>query len=175
MGDGRAEGSSAIGEREQAAISLMPDVGGMHVYIFQSSELEGSYVEDFLYDEWWQDMGPHLVGCYTSHQQHDPCAHFCWKSINYPSQSRFILKQLWCSHTILHSPYISQINSFNLQVRLSPPTFILPQVLRSLDNKQVARTFPFTALMNSLPFLFVFSTSHSSAIPSGIFGNPDYT
>ena len=26
MGDGRAEGSSAIGDGEQAAISLMPDV-----------------------------------------------------------------------------------------------------------------------------------------------------
>ena len=66
MGDGRAEGSSAIGEGEQAAIALMPDVGGTHVYIFQSSELEGSYVEDFLYDEWWQDMGPRLGGCISS-------------------------------------------------------------------------------------------------------------
>ena len=28
MGDGRAEGSSAIGDREQAAISLTPDVDG---------------------------------------------------------------------------------------------------------------------------------------------------
>ena len=28
MGDGRTEGSSAIGNGEQAAISLMPDVGG---------------------------------------------------------------------------------------------------------------------------------------------------
>ena len=28
MGYGRAEGSSAIGDRGQAAISLMPDVGG---------------------------------------------------------------------------------------------------------------------------------------------------
>ena len=28
MGDGRAEGSSAIGDRGQAAMSLMPDVEG---------------------------------------------------------------------------------------------------------------------------------------------------
>ena len=28
MGDGRAEGSSAVGDRGQAAISLMPDVMG---------------------------------------------------------------------------------------------------------------------------------------------------
>ena len=28
MGDGRAEGSSAIGDRGQAVISLTPDVGG---------------------------------------------------------------------------------------------------------------------------------------------------
>ena len=85
MGDGRAEGSSAIGEGGQAAISLMPDVGGTHIYIFQSSKPEGSYVEDFLYDEWWQDMGLCLGGCYTSHQRYDQCAHFCWNSINYSS------------------------------------------------------------------------------------------
>ena len=29
MGDGRAEGSSAIGDGGQAAISLMPDIDGM--------------------------------------------------------------------------------------------------------------------------------------------------
>ena len=29
MRDGRAEGSSAIGDREQAEMSLMPDVDGM--------------------------------------------------------------------------------------------------------------------------------------------------
>ena len=49
MGDGRAEGSSAIGEGGQAAISLMPDVGGTHIYIFQSSKPEGSYVGDLLF------------------------------------------------------------------------------------------------------------------------------
>ena len=49
MGDGRAEGSSAIGVRGQAAISLTPDVDGTHVHIFESSQLEGSYVGDLLY------------------------------------------------------------------------------------------------------------------------------
>ena len=46
MGDGRAAGSSAIGDGGQAAISLTPDVDGMHVHIFESSQLEGSYVGD---------------------------------------------------------------------------------------------------------------------------------
>ena len=49
MGDGRAEGSSAIGDRGQAAISLTPDVDGMHVRIFESLQLEGLYVGDLLY------------------------------------------------------------------------------------------------------------------------------
>ena len=49
MGDGRAEGSSAIGDGGQAAISLMPDMDGTHVRIFESSQLEGSYVGDLLY------------------------------------------------------------------------------------------------------------------------------
>ena len=44
MGDGRAEGSSAIGDGRQAAISLTPDINGTHVRIFESSQLEGSYV-----------------------------------------------------------------------------------------------------------------------------------
>ena len=34
MGDGRAKGLSAIGGGEQAAISLMPDVGVMPVSFF---------------------------------------------------------------------------------------------------------------------------------------------
>ena len=34
MEDGRAEGSSAIGDGGQAAMSLMPDVYGTHVCIF---------------------------------------------------------------------------------------------------------------------------------------------
>ena len=44
MGDGRAEGSSGIGDGGQAAISLMPDFDGTHICIFESSELGGSYV-----------------------------------------------------------------------------------------------------------------------------------
>ena len=47
VGDGRAEGSSA-GDGGPAAVSLMPDIDGMHVHIFESSQLEGSYVADLL-------------------------------------------------------------------------------------------------------------------------------
>ena len=32
VGDGRAEGSSAIGDGGQASISLMPDVDGTHTF-----------------------------------------------------------------------------------------------------------------------------------------------
>ena len=39
MGDGRAEGSSAIGDGGQ--VSLTPDIDRMHVLIFQSWQLEG--------------------------------------------------------------------------------------------------------------------------------------
>ena len=46
MGDGRAEGSSVIGSGGQAAVILMPDVNGMQVHIFESLQLEGSYVEN---------------------------------------------------------------------------------------------------------------------------------
>ena len=49
MGDSRAEGSSAIGNGGQSAISLTPDVDGTHIRIFESSQLEGSYVGDLLY------------------------------------------------------------------------------------------------------------------------------
>ena len=48
MGDDGAEGSSAIGDGGQAAISLLPDVDGMHVRIFESLKLEGTYVGDLL-------------------------------------------------------------------------------------------------------------------------------
>ena len=44
MGDGRAEGSSAIGDGGPAAISLVPDTDGTHVHIFETSQLEGSCV-----------------------------------------------------------------------------------------------------------------------------------
>ena len=47
MGDGTADGLSAIGGR--AVISLMPDVDGTHVRTFESSQLEGLYVGDLLY------------------------------------------------------------------------------------------------------------------------------
>ena len=53
MGDGRAEGSSAIGDGGQAAVSLTPDVDGTHIRILESSQLGGSYVGDLL----------HLSGC----------------------------------------------------------------------------------------------------------------
>ena len=49
MGDGRAEESSATGDGGQAAISLTPDNDGMHIRIFESLQLEGSYVGDLLY------------------------------------------------------------------------------------------------------------------------------
>ena len=49
VGDGTAEGSSAIGDGGQAAVSLTPDLDGKHVCIFESLQLEGSYVGDLLY------------------------------------------------------------------------------------------------------------------------------
>ena len=47
MGDGRADGLPAIGG--QASTSLVPDVDGMHVRTFKSSQLEGLYAGDLLY------------------------------------------------------------------------------------------------------------------------------
>ena len=49
MGDGRVEGSSAIGDGGQTAISLVTHVEGTHIPIFESSHLEGSYVGNLLY------------------------------------------------------------------------------------------------------------------------------
>ena len=46
MGDGTAERSSAVGDGGQAAAPLTPDADGIHVHIFESSQLEGSYVGD---------------------------------------------------------------------------------------------------------------------------------
>ena len=40
VGDGRAEGSSAIGDGGQAALSFMPDTEGMHIRIFESLQLK---------------------------------------------------------------------------------------------------------------------------------------
>ena len=48
MGDDRAEGPSEIGDEGQVAVSCIPDVNGMHVYIFKNSQLEDSYVGDLL-------------------------------------------------------------------------------------------------------------------------------
>ena len=48
VGDGRAEGSSAVGDGGQAAVSLRLDIDGMHMCTFESSKLEGSYVGDLL-------------------------------------------------------------------------------------------------------------------------------
>ena len=47
-GDGRVKGSSAIGGGGQATVSLTPDVDGMHIRTFESSQLEGSYVGDLI-------------------------------------------------------------------------------------------------------------------------------
>ena len=44
MGFGRAEGSSAVEDEGQTAVSLMPYDNETQVYIFESSQLEGSYV-----------------------------------------------------------------------------------------------------------------------------------
>ena len=51
MGDGRAEGLSAIGDGRKAAISLTPNIVGIHIHIFESSQFEGLYVGYLLYHE----------------------------------------------------------------------------------------------------------------------------
>ena len=38
------EGLSAIGDGGQAAVSFMHDIDGTHICIFESLQLEGSYV-----------------------------------------------------------------------------------------------------------------------------------
>ena len=48
MEDGGAGGLSAIGDGEQAAISLMPDDDRTQVCIFESLQLEGFYVRDLF-------------------------------------------------------------------------------------------------------------------------------
>ena len=47
--DGKAEGLSVTGNGRQAAISLTPDVDGMRILIFESSQPEGSCVGELLY------------------------------------------------------------------------------------------------------------------------------
>ena len=49
VGDGRAEEPSAIGDGEQAAMFVTPDVNGLSVHIFESLQLEDLYVGDLLY------------------------------------------------------------------------------------------------------------------------------
>ena len=48
VGDGRAEGSSAVGDGGYAAVSFMPDIDEMHLCIFESLQLEGSYGGDLM-------------------------------------------------------------------------------------------------------------------------------
>ena len=49
MGDGRADGWSAIGDGGQSQISLMAGADGTHLHIFESSQLDGLYVGELLY------------------------------------------------------------------------------------------------------------------------------
>lgn len=63
MGDGSAEGSSAIGDAGQAAIPLAPDVDGMRVCIFESSHLEGSCVGDLLHRPRSSQLMIKLLAC----------------------------------------------------------------------------------------------------------------
>ena len=49
MVDGRGEGFSATGDGGQAAMSLTHDADRTHVRIFESSQLEGSYVGDLVH------------------------------------------------------------------------------------------------------------------------------
>ena len=51
VGDGRAGESSAIGDGEQAAIWLTPEVDGTHVRIFESLQLEDSYTGAYCVTE----------------------------------------------------------------------------------------------------------------------------
>ena len=48
VGDGRAEGPSAVGDGGYAAVSFMPDIDEMNLCIFESLQLEGSYGGDLL-------------------------------------------------------------------------------------------------------------------------------
>ena len=49
MGNGRAEGSSAMEDRRQAAILLMLAIDETHAHIFESLQLECLYIENLLY------------------------------------------------------------------------------------------------------------------------------
>ena len=49
MGNARAEGSTAMGDRRQAAILLMLAIDETHAHIFESLQLECLYIEDLVY------------------------------------------------------------------------------------------------------------------------------
>lgn len=51
MRDGSVEGSAAIGDEGQVAISLTPGTDGTSVLIFENSQLGGSYVGDLLWSK----------------------------------------------------------------------------------------------------------------------------
>ena len=51
MGDGSAGGSSAIGDGKQAAISLTSEVDGTQIHIFESLQLESSYMGAYCITE----------------------------------------------------------------------------------------------------------------------------
>ena len=126
------------------------------------------------------EAGPCLGQCYTSHPPYNQCAHFhtlnfCWNSITHSSieQAHSEATMVFIHNTLffLHQPQ-QQLQLVGQDVL---PNIHSAQILRNLGNKQVARIFPFTILITSLLFLFGFSTSHSSAIPSGSFRNPENT
>ena len=52
VGNGRAEGSSAIGDRGHAAVSLTPDVDRTHICSCGSSQLVDTDVGGLLYVVW---------------------------------------------------------------------------------------------------------------------------
>ena len=49
MGDGRAEGSLAIGDGGQATIALMPDPDGTHVHVSERSRLVGDLLLECIH------------------------------------------------------------------------------------------------------------------------------
>ena len=68
MGDSGVEGWSALGDGRQAAVSLGPDADGMHVRIFESSQLERSCVGDLLYGSWAME-GPQAAQHWVGQQE----------------------------------------------------------------------------------------------------------
>ena len=54
MGDGGGEGWWAMGDGGWAAGSVTPDTDGTHMCIFESLQLEDSYVGDLLFHVTWK-------------------------------------------------------------------------------------------------------------------------